>query len=714
MEEEKKVIEPVEETLAEEAPVEESKTLEAKEPVKPSIELFKYNKEFGCLFYEKDKSWEDADPYLDETLLVVCDGSGGAGGFKHDVDHHKIDSFKEIKELVLPEDEEGFMDEYLKKLFAPIYEKPKDVRTSAFWASRIVIPRFVYYWKKEGHDINKAKDFILKGMEKVAKELHLVKSEQSDKGLLPTTFVAISIEKEEKDKISFDVYWAGDSRAYYFNPNGMRVLSVDNEDESGSITNLFVIKEGMNPKIFSKHYEMAKPCALLVCSDGLFDICNNIQFEGNFLALIEDKNINSLQEFSEALAAWYKPRKSDDCTLAMKVFGYNSFRDMKYAYKDRCEYVFDLFKRHYVYQDALAIRKDKSVYDNNFRRLVVRTGDKFDDIATSICDALVNEKEDPFNNEDIKEKVLKAYQEELDEKNKERSGVISEIVELVKKFIFKNYQTVDFYTIFDQEKIDKQFIARINSLLEEQRKINEIKAKQKRLDAMMRNDKEKKGEFISMIQQLNYKANKIRKLLYTAFHCDKGEIPMSVKLNIRIKDADLDKLLDVVNAYDPDPEFKEKFLVLFVEYKDLKNYLENTKMVDLSSGKKKEEIIQLLNDFFAQDEKVIYDAILREAPVEGLGELFAKMTLLEQEDSAPVGMSKKFRALFGNEEGYEYIVLTRLEAGNNKSVIDQYYNTYLLDQTLKYHRVLYLKDVEFEKFFKEYEEFNAKFNELLK
>ena len=189
--------------------------------------------------------------------------------------------------------------------------------------------------------------------------------------------------------------------------------------------------------------------------------------------------------------------------------------------------------------------------------------------------------------------------------------MISEIEELVKKFIFKNYQTVDFYTIFDQEKIDKQFIARINSLLEEQRKINEIKAKQKRLDAMMRNDKEKKGEFISMIQQLNYKANKIRKLLYTAFHCDKGEIPMSVKLNIRIKDADLDKLLDVVNAYDPDPEFKEKFLVLFVEYKDLKNYLENTKMADLSSGKKKEEIIQLLNDFFAQEEKVIYDAPTR-------------------------------------------------------------------------------------------------------
>ena len=716
MEEEKKIIEPVEETPAEETPKEEKPIEEPKveEAIKPSIELFKYNKDFGCLFYEKDKSWEDADPYLDEELLVVCDGSGGAGGFKHDVDRHQIDSFKEIKELVLPEDKEGITDEYLKELFAPIYENPKEVRTSAFWASRIVIPRFVYYWKKEGHDIEKARAFVIQGMEKVAKELHLVKSEQSDKGLLPTTFVAISIEKEEKDKISFDVYWAGDSRAYYFNPNGMRLLSKDNEDASGSITNLFVIKEGMNPKIFSKHYELPKPCALLVCSDGLFDICNNIQFEGNFLALIEDKNINSLQEFSEALAAWYRPRKSDDCTLSMKVFGYGSFREMKYAYKDRCEFVFDLFKKHYIYQDALAIRKDKSVYDNNFRRLVVRTGDKFDDISSSICNALNNNINDPLNNEDIKNKVLKAYQDELKEQEEQKKLVILEAVDLVKKFFFKNYQTTDFYTVFDEEKVDKSFYSRINSLLEEQRKINEIKAKQKRLDAMMRNDKDKKGEFITMIQQLNYKANKIRKLLYIAFHCDKGEIPMSVKLNHRIKDADLDKLLDVVNAYDPDPEFKEKFLILFVEFKDLKNYLENTKMVDLSSGNKKEEILQLLNDFFAQDEMVIYESIKKDAPVEGLGELFAKITLLEQEGDLPSGMAKKFKMIFGNEEGYEYIVLTRLEAENNKSVIDQFYNSYLLDQTIKYHKVLSLKDAEFEAFYKQYEEFNAKFDELLK
>ena len=161
----------------------------------------------------------------------------------------------------------------------------------------------------------------------------------------------------------------------------------------------------------------------------------------------------------------------------MRVIGYESFRDMKYAYKDRCEYVFDLFKKQHIYQDALAIRKDKTVYDNNFHRLVVRTGDKFDDIASSICNALNNDVEDPLNNKDIKDKVLKAYQEELKQKEEEKKAVVDEVVELVKKFIFKNYQTVDFYSVFDQEKIDKQFISRINDLLEEQRKINEILCK---------------------------------------------------------------------------------------------------------------------------------------------------------------------------------------------------------------------------------------------
>ena len=680
------------------------------------LKLFDYNIETGCFFYEKDKSYEDAYPYIDENLLVVCDGSGGAGGYKHEVKKDKINSFEKIKDIVLPEDKEGLMDEYLKTLFSPIYEQPEVTRTSAFWASRIVIPRFVYYWKVIGHDIEKAKDFIIEGMNNTAKSLHFLQSDKSDKGLLPTTFVAISLEKEDDKKVYFDVYWAGDSRAYYLSKDGMKMLSIDNEDASGSITNLFIFKEGFETKIYSRHYELSKPCSLLVCSDGLFDICNNVSFEGNFLAVIERDDVTNLQEFKDVLQGWYAPRKSDDCTLAMKLFGFASFAEVKKVFKPRFDYVYSLFCKHHEYQNSLAIKEDSSLYESNFKRLVTRTSDKFDDIANTLSLFIKDEKEDPVLSKDMIKKVKDTSKKNVEKKKEDKDKLLNDIVSKTKEYCFANYQTLDIFTIFNKEAIPHKYHKKLVDIQSGQNRINEIKNKQRRLNAMMSVDKGgkgKKGEFVAMIQQLAHKVEHLRdNLLYKAFESKK--IPMSVKLNKNIKDSDLDRLLDVVNVYDPDPEFKEKFLKLFIEYKDLRDYLSHNQLSDNKPNDVTEGLKTFLEELFKLDNKTIYNMLLEDSIVPEVNDLRAKLTALNKGVVGVDDLSYVFKEIYGNQDGYETIVLSRLEAGEKKSAIDVYYNSNLLETTIKYHQVVNVKDAKFEEFYNEYKKFNENSESLIK
>ena len=269
-----------EEVEAEEKPVEEApkeEDVEEEEVFEGSGLSFNsdyVNEKTSFKMYEKFSTHEDADPYIDENLLVVCDGTGGAGAFKHHIPSKYLDSLEKIKKLVLPEDTNGCLDKHLEVLFKPILESTEEIqnRTTAFFASRIVLPRFIYAMKLFPHEEKeKIVEFTADGLRRFAKKFDLRKDIPDNPGnaLLPTTLVAININKETETEVDFDVYCAGDSRAYVISKNGLQQLSKDDEEDE-SITNYFAVKE--NPIILnSRHYCLQKPCLLFVCSDGIFD-----------------------------------------------------------------------------------------------------------------------------------------------------------------------------------------------------------------------------------------------------------------------------------------------------------------------------------------------------------------------------------------------------------------------------------------------------------
>lgn len=230
-------------------------------------------------------------------------------------------------------------DKWLEKQFAPMIDRTPD--TSALWGSRIAISRFAFYMLANPKtDLSRKEDraaltaFIYKGMQAVIDHYGLSAGSISGQSVLPTTLVGIRFHPEDDGQMLFETVWAGDSRAYAFIPGqGMKQLSVDDEDESGSICNLFSMGRSNAPFATDLHYvayRLPAKSAIFVCSDGVFDPyapIDNIGVEAMFLDALKDAD--SFESLGEAWHALYSPMQHDDTSVAFRAFGFDSFEEFK-------------------------------------------------------------------------------------------------------------------------------------------------------------------------------------------------------------------------------------------------------------------------------------------------------------------------------------------------------------------------------------------------
>lgn len=198
-------------------------------------------------FYSVLKN-EDADPYSGDNLMIVADGLGGAGSIVHSIDRDKHhDLYESIMASAFgdcPDIAAKLGDDYFKKLIAPMIDDKND--TSALWASRIVMARCAYaiiandqYEELDKENVRKhLAGFIQKGLESVKDKFKLEKGTYFGQKILPTTLAFVRY-KEDKDQVVAETLWAGDSRCYALTIDGLKILSIDDEDSSGSITNCF-------------------------------------------------------------------------------------------------------------------------------------------------------------------------------------------------------------------------------------------------------------------------------------------------------------------------------------------------------------------------------------------------------------------------------------------------------------------------------------------
>ena len=230
-------------------------------------------------------------------------------------------------------------DTWLDKQFASMIDDTSD--TSALWGSRIAISRFVFYMLANPHtdlstEVEREKiiAFIYKGMQAVADHYGLNAGSISGQSVLPTTFVSMKFKTELDGRILVETIWAGDSRAYAFIPGqGMKQLSVDDEDESGAICNLFTLGRSNTPfatKLHYASYRLPAKSAIFVCSDGVFDPyapIDNIGVEAMFLEALQ--KATDFESLGEAWHELYSPMRHDDTSVAFRAFGFEQFKEFK-------------------------------------------------------------------------------------------------------------------------------------------------------------------------------------------------------------------------------------------------------------------------------------------------------------------------------------------------------------------------------------------------
>lgn len=295
---------------------------------------------------------EDADPYRDGNTVAVADGMGGAGACLLKIDEATV---KKIGKIVTAAVEvQGFgknigesdcRNGYAADSFARSWRKyveylrnaygERDCRaTHAAVASRIVMAVF-------GGMVESCRASDCKILsEEFAERFHraavgalrettvklgisLPENDLSHASILPSTFVAASVDNGSADSRIVSVCWAGDSRCYFMDGNGLRILSEDEEDKSGGLTNFMTGGKRSVSLNYAKFIlDDDTPFAVFVCSDGLFDMLGDDSVFGLAgkmrTAFAESGNMT---EVGIRLRAQCEPRVGDDCSVALVSFG---------------------------------------------------------------------------------------------------------------------------------------------------------------------------------------------------------------------------------------------------------------------------------------------------------------------------------------------------------------------------------------------------------
>lgn len=377
-------------------------------------------------FYSVLKN-EDAPPYSGGNLLAVADGLGGSGSAIHAIDRAKHPDIRgEIQQSAFGDfvSTSAVLARYVDELAAPMADGKDD--TSALWASRIVIARCVYALT-EGEFLNadlhsekvreKLADFISAGLRGAARQFELKKGKYDGQLLLPTTLAFIRYTETKRTVIA-ETLWAGDSRCYALTREGLKLLSLDDEDSSGSITNLFYADSAKTVMHYIRH-ELSKPCVLFTASDGVFDPFvphEHLGVEHTLLSAVKEGG--SAEELARLLKEFYDGIRGDDATMAFAAFGFDDYADMRKELAKRTERILAVRQNQFELQSALEAvscnEEDVSHY------VVSRTRDRYGHIVSVLADAAASGRADIAVTPEVKKIVGDAIKNFTESTAKER------------------------------------------------------------------------------------------------------------------------------------------------------------------------------------------------------------------------------------------------------------------------------------------------------
>jgi serine/threonine protein phosphatase PrpC len=320
---------------------------------------------------------EDARPYVDDKLLFVADGLGGAAAIRHrkvvpDLFYRDRLPDALFKGVYREYDNEVFTD-YVQDSFFELYAA-KDlyatdiysIKKSGYYASRIVAAILLHEMLYgEAHRPEKIfstlsaceseetrsafltslgrefKELIQTELKQIARNANLVyESRYMGLALLGSTLCA-TIYLERDDRVEAIYLTAGDSRPYVWSEKeGLRQVLADQEGKDGGMTNYIKANEDADFEICCDYFSFEKPCVLFNATDGCFDAdCFVSQLAFEKLLLDSALASESLEAMSGYLTDFFVENgcHDDSSTIALKAFGFEGYEAFQKACGARME-----------------------------------------------------------------------------------------------------------------------------------------------------------------------------------------------------------------------------------------------------------------------------------------------------------------------------------------------------------------------------------------
>lgn len=223
-----------------------------------------------------------------------------------------------------------------------------DSHTGAFLASRIAAYTTRKWWNistDKNPDIHMLYEDLHENIS-VFKEIgeknshdKVLKGSLSEK-TFPTTAVIITYDLSDKPLCKF--IWAGDSRGYLLDRYGLcQVTDDDIDSDSDAYDNIEsdarvnnVINADTEFYLHQKEVTLQEPCLVLAATDGCFSYIHTpMEFEHLLLSALCLSD--SIYEWEKGLKQHLQRQASDDYTLAVLIFGFKKFKDIKSYYRKR-------------------------------------------------------------------------------------------------------------------------------------------------------------------------------------------------------------------------------------------------------------------------------------------------------------------------------------------------------------------------------------------
>lgn len=178
---------------------------------------------------------------------------------------------------------------------------------------------------------------------------------------LPTTAAVALVQQAAGGQLTVSAIWAGDSRVYVLDRNGLAQLTQDDTTvpdpmdtlyEDGVLRNVLCSDRAV--KLHCATVPIQPPFTVLTATDGCFGyVSTPMEFEGILLDTL--LQANSADAWEQALCSCLGSTAGDDYTLCLAAFGYGSLEALQASLAHRAQ----LLRSQYLEQVAALPIEDR-------------------------------------------------------------------------------------------------------------------------------------------------------------------------------------------------------------------------------------------------------------------------------------------------------------------------------------------------------------------